>query len=891
MQKNFTNQTITPYEELIQAMNDIMAFHNAADGCSFTSGIWKFESTSVSSKFVLDFTIFDLPEFNGEKNYTIWGYGGDIELTNQEFAKVLFLEHIEKSATLYFYHRNGFNFIAKLCAFLSSYDFDCIDKSNVLDFYSYAFRHKIQANKIVSSFSPPAFQSLTGSAVSLSNLSQYLRNYHADGLIGAITLDTEQSALNDACEAQLGMNLSEYRNGASFNYLGLDIGKHYVDHCGSFFEENIQYAVAARKALNETITEVKKELNQGTLDSIQPVVAQALLGEKLSALSQYQSSIWTQDKLELIYAKALKNFIKNYNEYASICCAFKLDVINEIIRKTKLPERYDSQEFVRSMLFGMFINNKIKTCTAIFKEYFAVLKSAEEAPALNVKEFMKICKSHIETSKQSLPKKYSAATKLCYQHANKTCLESDSIGVRKLKVNLNAVVASGATLVVGLLGWRRSEYGFSLSDIKLNRNETVLDNFYTPIRFNVNWTVKKTSGETKLDREITLHVYLVLYLLDKLNESENILPAIYFASKSRSKGKKPTSDSSSFIASLVDILWADFIKNYSEKNTILNGSDEQLIKEFKKLEVDLPIYQLCQTNNSKSFLGKLEQYRSNELGRDEAQLLDIKLTESTKEKLKNKDVELTPTDVKNIRLEVMQDIAYPTAHAFRHVWAEAVLRRYRGDIGKFIRANFKHLDESFFMAYLRDKETKAVYQVAKRTTINVIVRQQLFSLTNNDRAFSGGFDRMVTASVNSTKVISNDEYIALANRISEERILNISPRPWVTCMLRVNTESFAKCSEDGEPQPHKAEPKFCLGCINANIADGNFNGIVLYIKVDIDACRNPELPAFIRKMHEPVVRDALKRIKELARNTDKYNEFINHLEDTLTIAAQLNRAA
>ena len=255
------------------------------------------------------------------------------------------------------------------------------------------------------------------------------------------------------------------------------------------------------------------------------------------------------------------------------------------------------------------------------------------------------------------------------------------------------------------------------------------------------------------------------------------------------------------------------------------------------------------------------------------------------------DTEISSVDSANIRLQILQDVAYPTPHAFRHVWAEAVLRRYRGDVGKFIRANFKHLDESFFMAYLRDKETNAVYQVAKRTTINAIVRQQLLSLTNNDREFAGGFDQLLTKAVNSTQVVSYEEYVELSNRISEERVINISPRPWVTCMLRVRTEAFAKCSEDGEPQPQKAEPKFCLGCINANIAAGNFNGIVIYIQPDINACRNESLPAFVRKMHEPIVRNALKRVRELAKNSDKYNDFIQYLEDTLLIADKLNKAA
>lgn len=891
MQRNLRSIEKTAYETLIQEMNDIMVLHNVIDNCSFTDDKWQFESNSIAGIFELDFSLFSFPLFNGEKVYKVVCHGAKIELTNQEFAKVLFLEHLDKSATLYYYHRNGFNFIAKVCSFLKIYNVDAIDKNNVQDFYSYAFSHKVHANNIVKSFSPPAFQSLSGSALSLNNLVQYLKLYNVEGLIGGITIDTEQEALNTACSTFLGMNLSEYQNGDSFNYLGLDIGKHYIDHCGSLFEENIQYAIAARITLNETIHEVQRDLEQGNLESIQPIVAQALMGEKLTDLPDHQVRVWSKKKLEQIYDTSLKNFIKNYNQFAIVTSAFKLDVINEVIAKAKLPDRYDAQEFVRSILFARLNDKKIKKEESIFKEYLAVLKAKDEDPDIDFKKLISICNKTLNTFKQTLPNKPNEAIKLCQKHSSRICIESKSDGVRKFKAGLNMVMACGATLVVGLLGWRRSEFGFSLNNINLKINETVSDNFYTSLRFMVNWTVEKTSGKTKLDREITQYAYIVIDLLAKLNESESNLPAIYFASKSRSKGTTPSSDSSMFITNMVDYAWPDFIRNYSEKEKIINGNNEQLRIDFEKLEEDLPIYILCQTNNSQSFITKIELYRNRELPELETKIFDDKLTLKTKEMLNDASIELTPSDITKIRSQLLQDVAYPTPHAFRHIWAEAALRRYRGDIGKFIRANFKHLDESFFMAYLRDKETSAFYQIAKRTVIKDIVRQQLLSLTNNDRIFAGAFDHMLTKAVHSTKVVSHEEYIALSNKISEERIINISPRPWVTCMLRVNTERFAKCSEDGVPQPHKAEPKFCLGCINANISEGNYNGIMFYISTDIKACRNAALPNFIREMHEPVVRDALKRIRELARNTDKYKEFIEHLEETLNISEQLNRAA
>jgi hypothetical protein len=105
-------------------------------------------------------------------------------------------------------------------------------------------------------------------------------------------------------------------------------------------------------------------------------------------------------------------------------------------------------------------------------------------------------------------------------------------------------------------------------------------------------------------------------------------------------------------------------------------------------------------------------------------------------------------------------------------------------------------------------------------------------------------------------------------------------------LLRDGTQKTAKCSINGEPQRQNASPKLCLGCINADITEGNFNGIVVYIKEDIAACRNPELPWFIKEPCYHTVLLALKRIEELKRNSGKatYDKFIAHLKDTVLMA-------
>ena len=55
---------------------------------------------------------------------------------------------------------------------------------------------------------------------------------------------------------------------------------------------------------------------------------------------------------------------------------------------------------------------------------------------------------------------------------------------------------------------------------------------------------------------------------------------------------------------------------------------------------------------------------------------------------------------------LVADCYYPTPHAFRHMWAEAVYRRFDGDIGWMIRSQFKHITRYMWGDYIRDKENR-----------------------------------------------------------------------------------------------------------------------------------------------------------------------------------------
>jgi hypothetical protein len=186
------------------------------------------------------------------------------------------------------------------------------------------------------------------------------------------------------------------------------------------------------------------------------------------------------------------------------------------------------------------------------------------------------------------------------------------------------------------------------------------------------------------------------------------------------------------------------------------------------------------------------------------------------------------------------------------------------------------------MAYLRDKELNNLMITTKRVLISSIVKEHMYSNLHGGSEYVGGFERYINKVLHNTEIISNEDFIALSQKIADERIEDIKSNAWGTCILRKGTHSNAKCSIDGVPQRFNAEPKLCLGCINADIGAGNFEGIVVYTQDDVEACRS-DMPFFMKKGSLDTIRIALKRVRKLngINKTPRYEKFIQLLDTTI----------
>lgn len=885
------------------------------DSVKLTDMIWRINTpTHIVS---LDFSLFAGDNLHFSDSVAVNYNKQSFTLSLPDLAKLLWLNHVKAKSPRPSLYQNSFEFIALVIAYVSSQGHRMIDGSNLSDFYEVCLTQNVTPEGFIKRLSAPAY-GYRFEPITLLSIKKILRRFSIEGIVGQMTQKTCNEAFNNACLSMLNMTLNEYKAGGSFNFLGLDIGKHYLDHCYNLFEAHAPFITALRQTFNWWQQKgcLLPELKIKSRNNVTTVMACVMSGYAPNKKMGERCKGLSLDKCILAESLIHRIFRDYYMQALRKVAAFDISTINRAVNVLKLPERYDTEEFVRSLFFVELFGEHGKSKKAIIKEYQAVMSRENTPCPLSCDEIQTLVEVTLDEVAPSLPRAAKDMRQFFQTSVEDLPLSLDEHsqgGMAYFKKVCALIEDSGLTCFVGLTGWRASEYGFPLASIDITPNPDPLDNFYTPFRFHVRWKVPKTSGSTLLEREITLSSYILASQLATMNNADDNKPALYMIV---TKGQTESSEKPVKLA--IPAAWASFIQHYClfvdierwealqsrdklssedvaelERLTTLYNFDSTNTKALIQMKHELrqacPRTSLClEKNPTKSFGSQLALYAEGKAPPNINELFDNNLSSNTKEELKNGDVILDMAAVRFVRGEFLADAAYPTPHALRHIWAEAVLRRYRGDVGRFIRANFKHIDERFFMAYLRNKEMKAIHQVASRQVINSVVRQQISNLQDDDRAYAGGFDRFLSKAVSITKVYTHEERMQLADKITQDRITAIKSNPWGTCLLRQGTDELAKCSVDGEPQRQNASPSLCLGCLNANVSGGNFNGIVVYTKQDVLACRNPNLPWFIKEPHVRTVNLALKRVKELRgdKANPKYDKFIQHLEASLELAEQ-----
>ncbi len=836
-----------------------------------------------------DFSIFLNEEYSFFESITIKLQHTSISVTPIELAKLMFLLLAQDQKPSSAYVTSVFNGVCLFFALMKDKS-SCahLVESDYEDYYGMIFSLSPTIDGLVTRLAAPSFPCAQGS-LNLSEAIKLYRSLEVPFEFDNLSEAAEAKLINKVCLNVMGFTYNDYRMGESFNYLGLEVGRHYIDHCANVFEGSYAFAIALRN-IRTRIPAVLKDSRLADHENFNStVVGRTLTGAGIDTILDCTSL--KRSTVEESYNLILDEFRKLYNDSSVIIAVGNFEVVEHIIKNSNLPERFDTYEFVRSFLMAEFINNWNKSGEAIFEEYAASLK--EDNYFTDKKgvfdccfaDFLGVCRKAIKMYTTILPKRNSQLSGyIRKQFADASFVGSTLIGINAVERYCYCVESAGAVLFAGLTGWRRSEFGFTMDNVRVEVNTEILDNLYTPWRFNVNWVVPKTYGDAMIDREITSYAYLVAYMAAQLNLSGNENPALYRPLLKKNSEEVIKFRSSKYLSSRVDILWLDFVENY----TLFNSRDALEATRLSEIKSELlqagPIYEFYQSQNKSK---ALVSYQNGSLNEKATQILDSNLSDETKEFLRDKDNVITSLTAKSVSKELISGLPYPTPHAFRHVWAEAVLTRYRGNIGKVLRANFKHMDKRFFMAYLRDKEMSVIYRIAQRTVINQVVRGYVHAANDEYHDYTGGFHQYVARATRLTKVVTPEEREKLVEKINAN-VISIEVNGWSSCILRMQNQHKAKCSEDGVPQRRNAAPEFCLGCMHADISEMNYTGIVISIKDDVLACRSESLPLFVKEPHVKVLKLALSRLKDLRKNSGSsiYDKYIDYLEESIVMAAE-----
>ncbi len=712
------------------------------------------------------------------------------------------------------------------------------------------------------------------------------------------------------------LSYADWKQGGSFNVLTLDYGRHYIEHCSTFFAQHISMATALKLTLANTDTisslsgvnrhvcfeSIPHFLQGRGIDQLPPGVTHKPNGRrKVSDSNLHKIQAATQE----VFARHLrpqkaKEAILSAPEIAALAERFGID-----------GSSMDELDWLRQVvtIFLAQLDPEHNPCSDETKALHDKWLTEIVGPKMNLIEHLRPLKDWLGSRWQVLYNTAEVELPTIEWFTDLGLVIREGVNSTYLSEFITRVADSGLTQVVALNGWRESEYGWSLQDIHITRNRDVLDQHTTPWRYGVTWTVPKTHGKVKLKREITQTTYQVAQQLAQLVMAADRSPCLY-----PSTSLKAPEKSADPVSLRVANMWRHFVEYYppfvqldkaetlkklraqakaqlltpQEQQQLTQLSEESIREDWSRLQQDSLLTEARHRAREERervifFIdgyGRrklLERYCRAELPESMQQLLDTHLSDATKEDIRHRagSMDFSASYTKTVTNEVMEGCLYPTPHALRHIWAEAVYRRFDGDVGWMIRSQFKHVSQTMWLAYIRNKDNRRQHDTVKRRVINTLLSNYM---KKKGKGFAGRLNTLLRRTFTRTHIIAPNQIEGLVAQFAEQEIQDIKSNPWGFCILLKRNQHRAKCAIDGTPQRQNACPGLCLGCVNNLTQEGNVQGILLGIANDVKLLKTPNVPAAWREPALVTVRNALKHLKKLTVD----ERIVGDLEETLS---------
>ncbi|NOS96917.1 MAG: hypothetical protein HOP25_00395 [Methylotenera sp.] len=849
-----------------------------------------FSDRWIFKRNVIDFKCIDILKVE----FPEWAQNIGYDITI--LAKILFLESMD-SGTSFSIVKGRFDSIVKSLFYFAKNNKSQLMQSDLESYFSFILMHSLVDNCLKQRLTPMNFTAFR-CGLNLKKWNLILKLYKIplltfpSNLSDKLITKSLKSSLSSISADEITYN--DWLEGGSLNFLTLDYGKYYVEHCAEFFDKHINLAIALKnthKQSAEIVSKAGYAIGKGRLKGFfQPVIGHFLTGKGIKDLSPNLINKLQIEHWEKIQKITLETLTFNLRPYR---------VMEELLKKESLIE------IARDVGILSLDDNTREWLAYLITIYCDILNST------NSKEFISLRQSELDFAMKTRNDNFDVMKleeKFLDKHQKLTIelqinlpdtdyfknagiLESASY--KYITRFLRFVEAAGVVKFVAFTGWRESEYGFSLNDLKVEPNYDILDQFFCPVRYTVNWFVPKTNSKTKLNREITQLSYLCALNLKKLtNLKEFDSPCIYAPIV---KTTTPQ-NSGEYIQRRIDELWIHFVNEYKPFKNI------KLFTEYKNLQTQITLNNEdnlrlaflssqpnlfeweTQTNNlllfeaykrSQSELGRVtffldQKARKGFIWSYKTGKLSVQMTEFLEKYLSNETLslikqlqtkfEVTAHITRFVTNELLQDCLYPTPHAFRHMWAEAVYRRFDGDVGWIIRSNFKHISLKMWLAYIRNKDNRRQHDQVKRKVVSSILNNYMLK---KGKGYAGALDKLLRRLFLKTEITTIDKLNEAISQFGTLEIQDIKSNPWGYCILKRRNQTNAKCADQGVPQRHNANPNLCLGCTNNLNTYENVDGILLGISNDLKVLRNSHVPSSFRNVSLKTVKNAYKILRNL----------------------------
>ncbi len=690
----------------------------------------------------------------------------------------------------------------------------------------------------------------------------------------------------------------DWLGGGSYNLLSLDHGRYYVEHCLSVFEEQYAMAVALASTFRSaSALAMSLGYKKSCVSNCLPLILRGYSAEYICRRWPTWSLLTTQK----VHERVTHHYRVSYQQARFEIVLLQCSTVKKIVLACGLKPLPENIDRMRVMLWdwecrkdkieALHILNEFQPPVSweVFQqERGAVKDRCNQEPCLVPSDedykTIGLVESEFRDANNSYPRQL-----------------------------IRQVTSAGLTSVVALTGWRKSEFGFPRSAIKRTRNDDKLDQYAFPWRYQVDWYVYKTSGKVRQLREITFGTFLMVERLQSLLDATDDQPCLYGFAKTKSD----PFDSGATVQRRVTSLWGNFVSHYAgfkqlddwttfqnlqnkhdngkpmmraeqqewnqllaqktEKEWVSLSIETNLKEAWRRARDDWPrIEFFLMSSTSKSKNDWLVRYRDRTLRSDWIALLDAHLPGETKDRVQALTQEELSfkTVTKSVMASLIEGTLYPSPHAFRHMWAEAIYRRFDGDAGWMIRSQFKHISRSMWLAYIRDKDNRLGHQRAKTQVISSLVHNYL---KNKGAGYTGQLHTWLRRLFRKTSVMTPGEQSQLANNLATVEIVNIKANPWGYCLLKRRTQNKAKCTEMGEPMRHNASPDLCLGCAHNLMQVENVEWSLFHAAPHVEVLKNPIVPAIFKTPSYKLV----KNVTEHLRTLNPQHEALPELREVL----------